>query len=71
MPQFYTVQQVAELLHAPVATVQYWIYDGRLPAFKPGRHPLVKAADLEAFIASSELGAKRAAAARRRKGRAA
>jgi excisionase family DNA binding protein len=64
MPSFLTYDQVAEQLHVPVATVRYWVSVNKLPAYKPGRHPLVKPADLEKFVEASELGKVRAQRAR-------
>ena len=64
-PSFITYAQVAEQLHVPVATVRYWVAVGKLAAYKPGRHPLVKLADVEAFVESSELGKLRTERAKR------
>lgn len=54
--KYLTLPVVAERLSTPLETVRYWVYQGRLPAIKPGRHPLVSEAALAAFIESSELG---------------
>jgi len=62
---FLTYDQVAERLHVPVATVRYWVSVGKITAFKPGRHPLVKQTDVETFVESNELGKLRAERARR------
>lgn len=66
MPSKYlTLSQVAEHLHAPLETVRFWVYQGRLPAYKPGRHPLVREADLAAFVEASAVGKVRAERVRR------
>lgn len=68
---YLTIDQVAELTCAPIATVRWWIQTRKLPAFKPGRRVLVKAADVAAFVEGAsvaERGAekvKRARAARK------
>lgn len=66
MSTFYTYHQVAELLHVPPKTVAYWVSTGRLAAVKPGRHPLIKASELEAFIEASSVNEQRASAAKTR-----
>ena len=37
----------------PVKTSQNWIYAGKLPAYKPGKHPLVREEDLDALLKQS------------------
>ena len=65
MVPFLTLNQVAERLHTPIATVRYWLSVGKLKGFKPGRHVLIKEADLAAFVEAAELGIVRADRARR------
>jgi hypothetical protein len=36
------------------------VHAGKLRAFKPGRHPLVRETDLAAFVEAAELGKVRA-----------
>jgi len=42
---------IAEIAHVPRGTVRDWVLSGRLRSVKPGRHRLVHAADLDAFLA--------------------
>jgi excisionase family DNA binding protein len=48
-PGFYTVQEAAEIVRAPVSSVRSWIYDGRLPAKKVGKRVLIAVGDLARF----------------------
>lgn len=57
---YLTIDQVAEQTQAPVATVRWWIHTRRLPAFKPGRHVLVKQTDLTAFVESASVAGRSA-----------
>jgi excisionase family DNA binding protein len=41
--------------------LRHWIWEGRLTAYKPGRAPLVKAAELLAFVEANETTKERAA----------
>lgn len=66
-----TLKEASELVRTPTESIRYWIYDGRLKAFKPGRAVLVCEADLLALVASREIrliraGRARAAVTRRR-----
>lgn len=66
---FLTLEQISALTHAPLKTVQHWVYTRKLPAFKPGRHVLVKEADFKAFVEGASLiatGAERVKRARAR-----
>jgi excisionase family DNA binding protein len=63
-PSFLTFDQVAELLHVPLATVRYWAAIGKLNAYKPGRHPLVKQSDVEAFVEGASVIKLRASRAK-------
>lgn len=60
MSAYLTLEQVSEQTHAPVKTVRWWIHTRRLAAYKPGRHVLVKAADLKAFVEGASVGEKSA-----------
>ena len=66
MPTVLTYEQIAERLHTPIATIRYWVSAGKLVAYKPGRHPLIKESDLAAFIESRSVPAVRAANAKTR-----
>jgi len=39
--KFLTLQEAADLLRVPVATIRYWRTVGKIKVVKPGRHPLV------------------------------
>lgn len=67
MTTYLTLDQVAERLHTPIATVRYWVSVGKLQAYKPGRHPLIRESDLEAFVESSAIGTVRSTRARQRR----
>jgi excisionase family DNA binding protein len=56
MGQLLRLERVAELTSTPLATVRYWVQAGKLPAYKPGRHQLVKEEDLTAFLDASKVG---------------
>jgi excisionase family DNA binding protein len=43
----------ARLGDTPLKTVRNWVSAGKLQAYKPGRHPLVKETDLDIFIESN------------------
>ena len=64
-PAFLTFAQVAARLHVPVASVRYWVSVGKLAAFKPGRHPLIREDDLLAFVEGASVAKVRADRARR------
>lgn len=61
---FLTLEQISKQLHTPLDTVRFWIYSGKLAAFKPGRHPLVREDDLKAFVENSALSKRRTVSAR-------
>jgi len=50
---YLTFAEAAELARVPVSTVRHWCVTGRLPRYKPGRHPLVKRDELIGFIEST------------------
>jgi excisionase family DNA binding protein len=61
-----TLAQAGELLGGtPVGTIRNWIWEGRIKAYKPGKHPLVRETDLLALVEGNETTAKRAARRRR------
>ncbi|MQS15475.1 helix-turn-helix domain-containing protein [Streptomyces kaniharaensis] len=63
MPQYYSVEQVAELLGLHVRTVRGYIRDGRLAATRIGKQYRIARADLEALTGAPVAAP---AAARRR-----
>ena len=50
--RLYTLQEVADIFHVPVATVRFWRSMRRMPIVKIGRKALVEHMDLLALIAS-------------------
>jgi hypothetical protein len=48
--RLYTLQEVAEIFHVPVATVRFWRSMRRMPIVKIGRKALVEHVDLLALI---------------------
>ena len=55
MKQWLTPDDIAQELGVPVETVRSWIRrkNRPLPAYRPGRHYLVKREDLEKFLEES------------------
>lgn len=64
-PPYLTIAEAAALIRHEHATVRRWIWEGKIKAFKPGKHPLVRREDLLAFVEASETTAKRAARRKR------
>jgi excisionase family DNA binding protein len=56
-----TLEEASELVRAPVSTIRFWIWQGKLTAYKPGRTVLVKQAELVALVEAGETVKKRAA----------
>lgn len=50
LPRLLTISEVASLTRAPISTVSFWIYSGKLKAHKVGRRRLVAEPDLVAFV---------------------
>ncbi len=51
--RFLLVEEVANETRTCVATVRYWIKNGKLKAIRIGRRLLVSRADLDALLAGS------------------
>jgi excisionase family DNA binding protein len=68
-PKFVTFDQAAERLLVPLKTVRYWVSAGKLKAYKPGRHPLIREDDLLAFVENAALDKLRANCARKTRAR--
>jgi excisionase family DNA binding protein len=55
------IERAQELLGgadvAPIKTIRRWVQQGRLRAYRPGKHLLFRETDLEAFVAASIAGA--------------
>jgi excisionase family DNA binding protein len=60
-PTFLTLQEASALVRVPAETIRYWIWQGRLVAFKPGRAVLVREAELLALVEIRETRKIRAA----------
>ncbi len=56
-----TLAEASELIRTPSETIRYWIWQGRLEAFRPGRAVLVREAELLALVESRETRRIRAA----------
>jgi excisionase family DNA binding protein len=56
-----TLREASLLARTPSETIRYWIWQGRLVAFKPGRTVLIKESELLALVASRETKKIRAA----------
>ena len=50
LPKLLTIAEVGDIARAPRSSVLYWIYSGKLKAYKVGRRRLVSEQDLMAFI---------------------
>jgi excisionase family DNA binding protein len=57
-PQFYTVEEIAEILKLTVRTIYEYISSGKLEAYKIGKHYRIKPIDLDRFITSGKLNKK-------------
>jgi excisionase family DNA binding protein len=53
MKQWLTVEDISAEIGVPEETVRAWIRNKRLPAYKPGKHYLVKREDLQKFLEDS------------------
>ncbi|HEX4335776.1 MAG TPA: helix-turn-helix domain-containing protein [Polyangiaceae bacterium] len=65
--KYLTLRDAATRLVTSPETVRFWIYQGRLKAYKPGRSVLIREADLDALIEASAVDVQRAKRARRAK----
>lgn len=50
LDRFYTIDEVAEILHMHQRTVYQWVYDGKLTAVKSGRRWLIAEAVLKSHL---------------------
>jgi excisionase family DNA binding protein len=58
MPEYLTIEEVAELLRTVPETCRYWRHVGKGPkSFKVGRRVLYAREDVEAFIEEARTGA--------------
>lgn len=62
--KYLTLKDASTRVATSPETIRYWIYLGKLRAFKPGRSVLVRESDLEALIEASSVDALRAARAK-------
>lgn len=44
--------EIAKICRVSISTVRFWRTKSRFPVVKVGRHPLVRRADFEAFLAA-------------------
>jgi excisionase family DNA binding protein len=59
--RYLTLREAGEFCRAPPETVRYWIWQGKLRAYRPGRQVLVRESELIAYIESREVTTVRAA----------
>lgn len=59
-PRLLTLQEASAAVRTPSETIRYWIYQGRLTAFKPGRAVLVLESELLELVRSRETRRLRA-----------
>ena len=67
MHTYLTFEQAAARLQTKPETVRYWVWAGKLPAYKPGRRVLIRESDLIVLIEASRVkarGANRSGGAR-------
>jgi hypothetical protein len=69
IPKLFDLSQVAEIAHAPRATVSFWVYSGRLASIKVGRRRLVTEDVLLAFLNLDGERGRPAATTSTRRGR--
>jgi excisionase family DNA binding protein len=50
VPKLYTLDEVAELTHAPKRSVVHWVQSGKLKSVKAGKRRLVSEAQLMQFL---------------------
>lgn len=54
MPEFMTLEEVADLLRMPPETLRYWRHIGKGPkSFRPGRRVLFAREDVEQWLAEA------------------
>lgn len=53
--EFYTLQEVADLLKVQYLTIFRWVKSGKLPAYKFGKQYRVSAETLKNFIDSAKV----------------
>lgn len=51
--EWLSVEKIAKELDVPIKTVQGWIRNGKLTAYRPGREYRVKREDLNKFLEES------------------
>ena len=60
MHRYLSVEEVAKIACAPVASVRRWIRTGRLPSVKSGRRRLIRRGDVERWLKRPATGGTRA-----------
>jgi len=59
-PRLLSLAEASALVRTPSETIRYWIWQGRLTSYKPGRAVLVREAELLALVESRETRTIRA-----------
>lgn len=52
--QYYSIEEVAEMLKVAYITVYRWVQSGKLPAYKAGKQHRIKKSDIDTFIAKDK-----------------
>lgn len=56
-PEYWTIQQLAEVLQVPKATIYQWRYRGEgPPSLRVGRHVRFRRSDVEVWLRGKEEG---------------
>lgn len=63
-PRYITLADAAALISTPPETIRYWIWQGKLRAYRPGRALLLREDELRAHVEASSTVAVRARKAR-------
>jgi len=53
--QYYTIEEVAEILKVVYITVYRWIKQGKLESFRVGKKYMIKKSDIEKLIEKSKV----------------
>jgi excisionase family DNA binding protein len=58
-PQLLTIDEAADLLRAPVATLRWWRHNGTGPhSFKLGRHVMYRQGDIDEWLERQVAGSQ-------------
>lgn len=56
--RYLKLTEASELCSTAPETLRFWIWQGKLRAYKPGRHVLVREDELRAHVESCATGAR-------------